>query len=68
MPKQPFHDWECPYCKKGEHNGDDFYFGEGCHEVTCGRCEREYTVSVSVSIDCTTYAKELPEPSTEVEG
>lgn len=46
----------CPHC--GEWDGDDRYYGEGCYEgLTCNHCEKEYSLTVHVSISYDTTAK-----------
>lgn len=43
------YDWHCPYCGAGGCNEDDHYLVEGEHFICCGRCGKDFTVSVRVS-------------------
>lgn len=53
-------EWEtrpiCPYC--GYDDSDDRHDGEGFHEYTCGRCDKEYDCRVYVTIRYSTTRKE----------
>ena len=51
------YDWHCPHCGAGDNSENDHYFGEGCHSIDCGWCEKEYEVVVHVSYSYSTIAQ-----------
>lgn len=51
----------CPYCGEvGNPSDDPECYNEGCDEWTCGECDKDYSLSPSVSWSWTSKKKETP--------